>query len=336
MIIKKHYFHLLQQPTIASKEWVYDQYDYMVRTSTVVAPGSDAAVVRVRGTNKALAMTTDCNSRYIYLDPETGGKIAVAEAARNIICSGAEPLAITDCLNFGNPEKPEIFWQLEKAADGMSDACRVLSTPVIGGNVSLYNEIDGEAIYPTPVVGMVGLVKDVKDITTQAFKNEGDFIYIVGEAKPEFGGSELQKLVDGKIFGRAPEIDLAVEQNRQQQILKAIQAGTVKSAHDLSEGGLAVALSESVFGETSIGATVELSGDAVTELFSETQSRFLLSVSPDQQEAFEAIVKEAKRIGTVTNDAKLTIKSGNEQALVEADKQELQSAWKGAIPCLLK
>ena len=202
---------LLQQPTIASKEWVYDQYDYMVRTSTVVAPGSDAAVVRVRGTNKALAMTTDCNSRYIYLDPETGGKIAVAEAARNIICSGAEPLAITDCLNFGNPEKPEIFWQLEKAADGMSNACRVLSTPVIGGNVSLYNEIDGEAIYPTPVVGMVGLIKDVKHITTQTFKNEGDFIYVVGEAKPEFGGSELQKLAEGKIFGRAPEIDLDVE-----------------------------------------------------------------------------------------------------------------------------
>ena len=327
---------LLQQPTIASKEWVYDQYDYMVRTSTVVAPGSDAAVVRVRGTNKALAMTTDCNSRYIYLDPETGGKIAVAEAARNIICSGAEPLAITDCLNFGNPEKPEIFWQLEKAADGMSNACRALSTPVIGGNVSLYNEIDGEAIYPTPVVGMVGLIKDVKHITTQTFKSEGDFIYVVGEAKPEFGGSELQKLAEGKIFGRAPEIDLDIEHMRQQQILEAIQAGTVKSAHDLSEGGLAVALAEAVFGETSIGASVALSGDAVSELFSETQSRFVLSVSPDQQEAFEAVVKDAKRIGTVTNDAKLTIKSGNEQALLEADKQELQSAWRGAIPCLLK
>ena len=241
---KETLLSLLQQPTIASKEWVYDQYDYMVRTSTVVAPGSDAAVVRVRGTNKALAMTTDCNSRYIYLDPETGGKIAVAEAARNIICSGAEPLAITDCLNFGNPEKPEIFWQLEKAADGMSDACRVLSTPVIGGNVSLYNEIDGEAIYPTPVVGMVGLIKDVKHITTQTFKNEGDFIYVVGEAKPEFAGSELQKLSEGKIFGRAPEIDLEVEKQRQQQILEAIQAGTIQSAHDLSEGGLAVALSE--------------------------------------------------------------------------------------------
>lgn len=327
---------LLQQPTIASKEWVYDQYDYMVRTSTVVAPGSDAAVVRVRGTNKALAMTTDCNSRYIYLDPETGGKIAVAEAARNIICSGAEPLAITDCLNFGNPEKPEIFWQLEKSADGMSEACRTLSTPVIGGNVSLYNETDGEAVYPTPVVGMVGLVKDVKHITTQTFKNEGDFIYVVGEAKQEFGGSELQKLLEGKIFGRAPEIDLAVEQTRQQQILAAIQAGTVQSAHDLAEGGLAVALAEALFADNALGADVTVTGDATIDLFSETQSRFLLSVRPEQQAAFEAIVQDATRIGTVTNDATLRITSGNEQAVLEANKQELQSAWKGAIPCLLK
>ena len=326
---------LLQQPTIASKEWVYDQYDYMVRTNTVIAPGSDAAVVRVRGTNKALAMTTDCNSRYLYLDPETGGKIAVAEAARNIICSGAEPLAITDCLNFGNPEKPEIFWQLEKAADGMSDACRTLSTPVIGGNVSLYNETNGEAVYPTPVVGMVGLVKDVKHITTQSFKNEGDFIYVVGEAKPEFGGSELQKLTEGEIFGRAPEIDLDVEQARQQQILAAIQAGLIKSAHDIAEGGLAVALSESLFGEKALGASVTVTGEAVAALFSETQSRFLISVSPENQAAFEAAVKDAVQIGTVTNDATLRI-SAEETTLVEANVQELQTAWKGAIPCLLK
>lgn len=333
---KETLLNLLQQSTIASKEWVYDQYDYMVRTNTVVSPGSDAAVLRVRGTNKALAMTTDCNSRFLYLDPETGGKITVAEAARNIVCSGAEPLAITDCLNFGNPEKPEIFWQLEKAADGMSDACQALSTPVIGGNVSLYNETNGEAIYPTPVVGMVGLVKDVKHITTQTFKNEGDLIYVVGEAKPEFGGSELQKMVEGKIFGRAPEIDLVVEKERQQQILEAIQANTVNSAHDLSEGGLAVALSESLFSNKSLGASVTLTGDAVTELFSETQSRFLLSVGPEKQEAFEAIVKDAIHIGTVTNDATLRITAGNKQVLLEADKQELQSAWKGAIPCLLK
>ncbi|MBO1000359.1 phosphoribosylformylglycinamidine synthase subunit PurL [Bacillus sp. SD075] len=327
---------LLKQPTISSKEWVYDQYDYMVRTNTVVSPGSDAAVVRVRGTNKALAMTTDCNSRFIYLDPETGGKIAVAEAARNIICSGAEPLAITDCLNFGNPEKPEIFWQLEKAADGMSEACRSLSTPVIGGNVSLYNETNGEAIYPTPVVGMVGLVSDLQHITTQTFKNESDLIYVVGEAKAEFGGSELQKMLEGKIFGRAPELDLAVEQKRQQQILTAIQNGLVASAHDLSEGGLAVALAEALFGASKLGAKVNISGEPVSELFSETQSRFLLSINPENQAAFEALVEDAICIGTVTDDNKLVVETISDSKVLEAEVEDLQTAWKGAIPCLLK
>ncbi len=327
---------LLKQPTISSKEWVYDQYDYMVRTNTVVSPGSDAAVVRVRGTNKALAMTTDCNSRFIYLDPETGGKIAVAEAARNIICSGAEPLAITDCLNFGNPEKPEIFWQLEKAADGMSEACRSLSTPVIGGNVSLYNETNGEAIYPTPVVGMVGLVSDLQHITTQTFKNESDLIYVVGEAKVEFGGSELQKMLEGKIFGRAPELDLAVEQKRQQQILTAIQKGLVASAHDLSEGGLAVALAESLFGASKLGAKVNLAGEPVSELFSETQSRFLLSIKPENKTAFEALVEDAICIGSVTGDNKLVVATDIDSKVLEADVEDLQTAWKGAIPCLLK
>ncbi|MFF2458214.1 phosphoribosylformylglycinamidine synthase subunit PurL [Peribacillus simplex] len=327
---------LLKQPTISSKEWVYDQYDYMVRTNTVVSPGSDAAVVRVRGTNKALAMTTDCNSRFIYLDPETGGKIAVAEAARNIICSGAEPLAITDCLNFGNPEKPEIFWQLEKAADGMSEACRSLSTPVIGGNVSLYNETNGEAIYPTPVVGMVGLVSDLQHITTQTFKNESDLIYVVGEAKVEFGGSELQKMLEGKIFGCAPELDLAIEQKRQQQILTAIQKGLVASAHDLSEGGLAVALAESLFGASKLGANVNISGEPVSELFSETQSRFLLSIKPENQAAFEALVEDAICIGSVTADNKLVVETSSDSKVLEADVEDLQTAWKGAIPCLLK
>ncbi|MFF2853689.1 MULTISPECIES: phosphoribosylformylglycinamidine synthase subunit PurL [unclassified Peribacillus] len=327
---------LLKQPTISSKEWVYDQYDYMVRTNTVVSPGSDAAVVRVRGTNKALAMTTDCNSRFIYLDPETGGKIAVAEAARNIICSGAEPLAITDCLNFGNPEKPEIFWQLEKAADGMSEACRSLSTPVIGGNVSLYNETNGEAIYPTPVVGMVGLVSDLQHITTQTFKNESDLIYVVGEAKVEFGGSELQKMLEGKIFGCAPELDLAIEQKRQQQILTAIQKGLVASAHDLSEGGLAVALAESLFGASKLGAKVNISGEPVSELFSETQSRFLLSIKPENQAAFEALVEDAICIGSVTADNKLVVETSSDSKVLEADVEDLQTAWKGAIPCLLK
>ncbi|MCP1156519.1 MULTISPECIES: phosphoribosylformylglycinamidine synthase subunit PurL [Bacillus] len=325
---------LLQQPTIASKEWVYDQYDYMVRTSTVVSPGSDAAVVRIRGTRKALAMTTDCNSRYLYLDPETGGKIAVAEAARNIIASGAEPLAITDCLNFGNPEKPEIFWQLEKAADGMSSACLALNTPVIGGNVSLYNETNGTAVYPTPVVGMVGLVEDVDHITTQSFKQAGDLIYLLGETKAEFGGSELQKLVHGEIFGKAPELDLEKEARNQEQVLKAIRAGLVSSAHDLAEGGLAVAAAESVIGSEGLGASIRISGDETSALFSESQSRFLLTVKKEDQQAFESMT-DAILVGEVTDEPVLEVHS--DSGLVMKEQTEvLKSAWKGAIPCLLK
>lgn len=325
---------LLQQPTIASKEWVYDQYDYMVRTNTVVAPGSDAAVIRIRGTRKGLAMTTDCNSRYMYLDPETGGKIAVAEAARNIICSGGQPLAITDNLNFGNPEKPEIFWQIEKAADGISEACRTLDTPVIGGNVSLYNETNGTAIYPTPVIGMVGLVEDIDHVTTQSFKAAGDLIYLVGETKDEFGGSELQKMTYGRIFGKAPELDLEKEEKAQEQILKAIRSGLVASAHDVAEGGLAVAAAESLIGSTGLGADIKVSGNATSALFSESQSRFLLSVKKESQEAFESLV-DATLIGEVTETPVLYL--SNEEGLLLAEQVDvLKQAWKGAIPCLLK
>ncbi|MEI2404064.1 phosphoribosylformylglycinamidine synthase subunit PurL [Niallia taxi] len=325
---------LLKQPTIASKEWVYDQYDYMVRTNTVVAPGSDAAVVRIRGTKKALAMTTDCNARYLYLDPETGGKIAVAEAARNIVCSGAEPLAITDNLNFGNPEKPEIFWQIEKAADGISEACLALNAPVIGGNVSLYNETNGTAIYPTPVIGMVGLIKDTKDITTQSFKASGDLIYVLGETKDEFGGSELQKLLEGSISGKSPVLNLEVEKSHQAAVLTAIRAGIVESAHDLAEGGLAVAAAESLFGPNSLGAKLDLKGNPVSALFSESQSRFLLSIKPENKEQFESLVPAAL-IGEVTNDNNLTISQG-ENILIKEQVEVLESAWRGAIPCLLK
>ncbi|ALF09372.1 phosphoribosylformylglycinamidine synthase subunit PurL [Parageobacillus thermoglucosidasius] len=326
---------LLAQPTIASKEWVYQQYDYMVRTNTVVAPGSDAAVVRIRGTNKALAMTTDCNSRYIYLDPETGGKIAVAEAARNVVCSGAKPLAITDCLNFGNPEKPEIFWQLEKAVDGMSAACRALGTPVISGNVSLYNETNGEAIYPTPVVGMVGLVEDIRHITTQAFQQAGDLIYVIGEAKQEFGGSELQKLLEGRIFGKAPAIDLATEAKRQRELLAAIQAGVVASAHDIAEGGFAVALAECVMSTDGLGAKVTVDGDMTAQLFSETQSRFIVSVKKEDRETFEQLV-DAKLIGEVTNDGMLLVEKGDGEVVIRLSAAQMRNVWKGAIPCLLK
>jgi phosphoribosylformylglycinamidine synthase II len=332
--VQETLLQLLAQPTIASKEWVYNQYDYMVRTNTVVSPGSDAAVVRIRGTRKALAMTTDCNSRYIYLDPEVGGKIAVSEAARNVVCSGAEPVAITDCLNFGNPEKPEIFWQLEKAVDGMSAACEKLNAPVISGNVSLYNETNGTAIYPTPTVGMVGLIQDIDHITTQSFKEAGDLVYVIGETKEEFGGSELQKMTYGRIFGKAPELDLEVEAKRQSQLLGAIRAGVVKSAHDVSEGGLGVALAESVIG-TKLGADIVLEDESATvALFSETQSRFIVTVRPCDQVRFEELV-EATLVGKVTNTSQLVIRNG-EEVVVEAAVTSLTDAWKGAIPCLLK
>lgn len=327
---------LLQQPTIASKEWVYDQYDYMVRTNTVVAPGSDAGVLRIRGTKKALAMTTDCNARYLYLDPEVGGKIAVAEAARNIVCSGARPLAVTDNLNFGNPEKPEIFWQIEKSADGISEACRTLSTPVIGGNVSLYNESNGTAIYPTPVIGMVGLVEDIAHITTQSFQQAGDVIFVIGETKEEFAGSELQKMTEGRIYGKAPEIDLTVELARQEALLAAIQNGLVQSAHDVSEGGLGVALAESTFGTDGLGADIQMDLSSQASLFSETQSRFVVTVKPEHREAFAAAVKDAKEVGTVTNDGVFAVKNQEGQQWIHALVNELESAWKGAIPCLLK
>lgn len=326
---------LLKAPTVASKEWVYDQYDYQVRTSTVVAPGSDAAVIRVRGTNKGLAMTTDCNSRYIFLDPEVGGAIAVAEAARNIVATGGTPLAITDCLNFGNPEKPEIFWQIEKSADGISAACTALNAPVIGGNVSLYNERSGEAVYPTPTIGMVGLIEDLAHVTTQEVKAAGDVVFVIGDTKTEFGGSELQKLLNnGVISGKAPAIDLQIEAARQEALLKAIKAGIVQSAHDVAEGGLAVALAETTFGANGLGLDVTLTGSATTALFSETQSRFVVTVKEENVAAFVEMVKDAMKIGVVTNDALVKI-DGDNGVLVEGTVEEFHSNWKGAIPCLL-
>lgn len=330
---------ILASPTVASKEWVYNQYDYMVRTATAVRPGSDAAVVLVDGTRKALAMTTDCNGRYVHLDPEMGGRIAVAEAARNIVCSGAEPLAITDNLNFGNPEKPEIFWQLEKSADGMSEACVKLDTPVIGGNVSLYNENAKGAIYPTPVIGMVGLVHDVDHITTQGFKSEGDVIVLLGETKAEFGGSELQYVMNGAPSGRPPVIDLDVEKKMQGAVLSAIQQGLVASAHDLSEGGIAVALAESCI-SGGVGAEVSLTSDLRPDhlLFSESQSRIVLSAKPEQADALTALLSEQgvqHAVIGVVKGSSLTI-NVNGKAGISAPVQQLEKVWKDAIPCLMK
>ncbi|WP_152396550.1 phosphoribosylformylglycinamidine synthase subunit PurL [Paenibacillus guangzhouensis] len=330
---------VLASPTVASKEWVYNQYDHMVRTNTAVRPGSDAAVVLVEGTRKGLAMTTDCNGRYVYLDPEVGGRIAVSEAARNIVCSGAEPLAITDNLNFGSPEKPDIFWQMERAVDGMAEACRELNTPVIGGNVSLYNENKKGAIYPTPVVGMVGLVHDTDHITTQAFKNEGDVIFLLGETHAELGGSEFQYVVHGVTEGRPPQLDLATERTLLNSVLGAIQQGLVASAHDLSEGGIAAAVAESCI-SGSIGASVNIATELRPDfaLFSESQSRILLTASAAQAEALAAYVREqgvpVQRIGTVQgSDLTITV---NGKPGVAAPVSQFAKVWKDAIPCLMK
>jgi phosphoribosylformylglycinamidine synthase subunit PurL len=326
---------LLASPTIASKEWVFQQYDYMVRTNTAVIPGSDAAVVAIRGTRKALAMTTDCNGRYVYLDPYAGGAIAVAEAARNVVCSGAEPLAITDNLNFGSPEKPEIFWQFEKAADGISEACRHLNTPVIGGNVSLYNETKGEAIFPTPTIGMVGLIKDVNHITTQEFKKDGDSIFLVGETKAELGGSEFQKLMIGKVEGRPPEINLELERKVQAFTLKVIQEGFVQSAHDTAEGGLAVAIAESCIGGN-LGAEIQLTDELRTDvsLFSESQSRIVLSISTEHTQKIIDMAKEmgvpVKDIGKVKG-TDLTIEH-NGTRVISQPINVLERKWRNAIP----
>ncbi|MNM15320.1 Phosphoribosylformylglycinamidine synthase 2 [compost metagenome] len=331
---------VLGSPTVASKAWIYNQYDYMVRTSTAVRPGSDAAVVTIHGTRKGLAMTTDCNGRFVYLDPEVGGKIATAEAARNIVCSGGQPLAITDNLNFGSPEKPDIFWQMERAVDGMAEACRVLETPVIGGNVSLYNENATGAIYPTPVVGMVGLVEDTDHITTQGFKNEGDQILLLGDTFAELGGSEFQYAVHGVTEGRPPAIDLATERKLLDAVLGAIKKGLVASAHDLSEGGLAAALAESCISGR-VGANVELSVSGLRSdvaLFSESQSRILLTAASAKAEELRACIEAAgvpvRNIGTVGGE-RLRVHLDGASALDEP-VSELTTIWEDAIPCLMK
>jgi len=291
---------LLRDPTIASKNWVYRQYDHTVRTGTLVKPGSDAAVFFVRYASKILAATTDCNSLYCALDPREGGKIAVAEAARNLTCSGARPLAVTDCLNFGNPYKPENFWQLREAVEGVAEACRAFGTPVTGGNVSLYNESPAGVVDPTPTIGMVGLIDDEKHVTTQWFNEAGDVIILVGQIGNELGGSSYLKVCHGLKIGPPPRVDLANEIKVQNAVRHLIREGLVKSAHDCSEGGLAVAVAECCFHpEKLFGAEIDCSrrpagdatsaqetlqrsashSEAATVLFSESQSRIVVSVA---------------------------------------------------------
>ena len=311
---------LLAAPTIASKEWAYRQYDSTVRTNTVMGPGGDAAVLRIRGTNKAIAVKTDCNGRYVYLEPRTGGRIAVAEAARNVACTGARPMAITNCLNFGNPKRPEVFFQFKEAVGGMGDACSALGTPVTGGNVSFYNESPTSAVYPTPVVGMVGLIEAVEYATSSGFREEGDAIVLFGECTDELGGSEYLATVHNVVAGAPPRCDLDVERKTIEALLEAIQSGMITSAHDCSDGGLAVALAECVMAggdrDRMLGCDVDLSPWASLPfravLFGEAQGRIVIS-TPNAS-ALIALAERhgvvARQIGTVRSVANgVTIRS---------------------------
>ncbi|HKS05225.1 MAG TPA: phosphoribosylformylglycinamidine synthase subunit PurL [Gemmatimonadaceae bacterium] len=334
---------LLRSPTIASKTWVYRQYDSTVRTNTVVAPGGDAAVLRLRGTNRGIAAKTDGNGRYVYLDPREGGRIAVAEAARNVACVGARPVAITNCLNFGNPTKPETFYQFREAVLGMGDACRALETPVTGGNVSLYNESPKGAVYPTPVIGMVGVLDDVGHATVSHFRRTGDAIVLLGEPTSELGASEYLLTIHGEVAGAPPRCDLARERAVIETLLAAIKAGHVRSAHDVSDGGLAVALAECALGdeERQFGLTVDLSAwahlSARALLFGEAQARVVVSTeSPDAVLALAAHWGvPARRIGTVTPaDDGITMRLGTRE--MRAPASRLARAYHESIPARMR
>jgi len=286
---------LLGSLNLCSREWVYRQYDHMVRTNTVIRPGSDAAVIRIKGSHHALAMTTDCNSRYCHLDPRAGARIAVAEASRNLACSGAVPQALTDCLNFGNPERPEVMWQFSESVDGIAEACRVLEIPVVSGNVSFYNETEGKGIYPTPTIGMVGIIDDVRVATHAFFQREGDLLILLGRNGEELGGSEYLAQVHRTEAGLPPKLDLALEESVQLACIETVSEGLATSAHDCSEGGLAVALAECCFHPAGgLGAEVVLPpGERLDALlFGETQSRILLSMPKTSLSRAEKIFAE--------------------------------------------
>ncbi|HEY7716805.1 MAG TPA: phosphoribosylformylglycinamidine synthase subunit PurL [Candidatus Binatia bacterium] len=329
---------LLASPNIASKEWIYRQYDQFVRSNTVIAPGADAAVIRVKGTGKGLALTVDGNSRYCYLDPYVGGVIAVAEAARNLACVGARPIGLTDCLNFGSPENPEVMWQFSRVIQGMRDACMALKVPVVSGNVSFYNETDGIPIYPTPVIGMVGVLERVERAVTPWFKSLGDLVVLLGRTREELGGSEYLKSVHGLTRGTPPWIDLRVEQAVQLCCTEAIDQDLLCSAHDLADGGLAVALAECCVGgpERPLGVRIDthemIRGDAL--LFSESQSRIVVSLKEENLVRLEEIAARhhvpLQVIGTV-GGSRFVI-----QPLLQLPVDELKTIWSNGLSASLK
>ena len=334
---------LLGSPTIASKRWVFRQYDHMVRTNSLVLAGMGAGVVRVKGTNRALALSTDGNGRYVYLDPRRGAMLAVAEAARNVACAGAVPIGATNCLNFGNPQRPEIMWQLVEAIEGISDACVALDVPITGGNVSLYNETDGKAIYPTPTIGVVGLIEDAGRVVSRTFRDAGDAIVLLGGNLGELGGSEYLKVVHGLVRGVPPALDLKGEQALITLLTTGASRGLIRSAHDCADGGLAVTLAESAFDTAGIGLDVNVpaaeGSDAgsfigvAASLFGESASRAVVSVAQTDRTAFLQLAAEhgvrAVVIGT-TGGSRIKVAIDGTPAL-DASLNEAESVWSGSL-----
>ncbi len=335
-------FALLGSPTVASKRWVYRQYDHMVRTNTIVLAGMGAGVVRVKGTSRAIAMSVDGNGRYCYLDPRRGAMLAVAEAARNVACAGATPIGATNCLNFGNPERPEIMWQLVEAIEGIADACRALDVPITGGNVSLYNETNGEAIYPTPIIGVVGVLDDAAKVMSRTFKEEGDEILLLGDGFGELGGSEFLNVLHGMAKGQPPQLDLARERLLITLLTRAATEGLLRSAHDCSDGGLAVALAECAFETGGIGLEVDIPAHVghapnsmrlTATLFGESASRVVVSVQPRSVPAVLTLAAQigvpAYRIGR-TGGARLAVRVAGQDA-VDCTVAEAERLWSTAI-----
>jgi phosphoribosylformylglycinamidine synthase len=344
---------LLSSPNLASKEWVYRQYDHMVRTNTAVLPGADAAVIRIKETRRALAIALDGNGRYCAVNPREGAKLLVAEAARNVVCVGAQPIAITNCLNFASPERPEVMWSFSEVIDGMTEACRSLNTPVVSGNVSFYNETEGRGILPTPVIGMVGLIDDVRRVVQPGFKNPGDFIALLGATREDLSVSQYAArvrtptvregyvaLADARASDtlRVPQLDLDAERAVQTAVLRAAENGLLRSAHDCSDGGLAIALAECCFSSNNrpaCGADIDITGeyDLATRLFSETPSRIIVSFDQANLGDIEEIVAAAScpmtLLGNVGSD-RLRIESDGEE-VIQVDIAEIENAWRASL-----
>jgi phosphoribosylformylglycinamidine synthase len=337
------FLRLLSSPTIASKRWVYRQYDHMVRTNTLVLAGMGAGVVRVKGTSRALALSIDGNGRYSYLDPRRGAMLAVAESARNVACAGGVPIGATNCLNFGNPQRPEIMWQLVESIEGIAAACRALEIPITGGNVSLYNETDGEAIYPTPTIGVVGLIEDSARVLSRTFKAEGDVVVLLGESFGELGGSEYLKVLHNVVAGLPPAIDLGRERALIGLLTAASFRGLLQSAHDCSDGGLAVALAECAFDTGGIGADVDLPAAhrlddqnapvALATLFGESASRALVSVRHAQLAGLLEMASEhrvpALRIGSTGGERIRIAVSGD--PVLDCALADAEARWSTAL-----